>query len=117
MSETLETLLRVRERILGYLASNNVYRVIEEEILKLDPGHKLTYTTSRSRRSLAADRNNLISTLREQNKNLSEALEKIAHGEYRTWDTTPLYEPYTGAQCSRIAQEALAENAKVLGEK
>ena len=53
----------LRKRIVGFQASNNVFRVVDEEISKHDPDYQIPDGPMKRRRQIA-DRENLIKTLK-----------------------------------------------------
>lgn len=81
-SGTANALKFLRERVVGYQASNNVFRVIEEEIRKYDPTYE-SFDSARLRRKQVADRNNIME---EQSKLLDEARKVIEfYGDKTNW--------------------------------
>lgn len=58
-----ETLKRLRARVVGYSASRNVFRVIDDEIQKADPSYKPNYS-ARARSKVVIERNELVEKLR-----------------------------------------------------
>ena len=61
--DKVETLKRLRARVVGYSASRNVFRVIDDEIQKADPNYKPNYS-ARARKAVVVERNELVQKLR-----------------------------------------------------
>lgn len=74
-TKTAEALKFLRSRVVGFLASNNVYRVIDGEILKYDSTYQAD--TRRMRKKTVIDRNDRI---QELEKELAE-LRDLIYGE------------------------------------
>lgn len=72
MSEIAQALKRLRARVVGFQASNNVYRVIDEEIKKYDP--TWIGDQRRARKKQIADRNDLVQDLQAKCERLEKAL-------------------------------------------
>lgn len=72
-SQTPNALKFLRERVVGFQASRNVFRVIDEEIKKYDQSYE-PQTGSQKRKQFVTDRNDLIQELRTENDSLKDQL-------------------------------------------
>lgn len=64
-NDIAEALKYLKQRILGFQASNNVYRIINEEILKYDPSYD-DFGVTKLRRNLVIDKSAEIESLRKE---------------------------------------------------